>query len=109
MRSEPAVASALGIGSLWLKDETCRLGVGSFKALGGAYVVDKLSAGSSAAQQFATASAGNHGIGLAWGCRRKGHECHVFMAVLSILLKEGAEGGAGGVSSPLEELFKIEY
>lgn len=79
LRSEPAVAAALGIGSLWLKDETRRFGVGSFKALGGAYAVEKLSAGNTSVQEFATASAGNHGIGLAWGCSRKGHACHVFL------------------------------
>ena len=46
LRSEPDLAIALGIESVWLKDETQRLGVGSFKALGGAYAVSKLEANS---------------------------------------------------------------
>jgi diaminopropionate ammonia-lyase len=35
----PGLARRLGIGSLWYKDEGDRLGLGSFKALGGAYGV----------------------------------------------------------------------
>ena len=77
LRSEPEVAAALGIGQLYLKDETRRLGVGSFKALGGGYAVGKLVGPGT--PPVATASAGNHGIGLAWACRRLGHECHVFL------------------------------
>ena len=81
LRRESAVAAALGIDELWLKDETRRLGVGSFKALGGGYAVGELVAGvaCSGAPTFATASAGNHGIGVAWASRRLGHECHVFL------------------------------
>ncbi|QEI08065.1 diaminopropionate ammonia-lyase [Pigmentiphaga aceris] len=35
----PALASELGVGSIHIKDEGFRLGLGSFKALGGAYAV----------------------------------------------------------------------
>ena len=35
----PGLARRLGIGSLWYKNEGDRLGLGSFKALGGAYGV----------------------------------------------------------------------
>lgn len=35
----PALARQLGIGRLFVKDESTRLGLGSFKALGGAYAV----------------------------------------------------------------------
>src|SRR5687768_10991927 len=35
----PALASALGVGSINVKDEGFRLGLGSFKALGGSYAV----------------------------------------------------------------------
>lgn len=38
----PALAARLGVGGLIVKDETARLGLGSFKALGGAYAVAKL-------------------------------------------------------------------
>ncbi|TGQ03438.1 pyridoxal-phosphate dependent enzyme, partial [Mesorhizobium sp. M2E.F.Ca.ET.219.01.1.1] len=38
----PALAGELGIGALHVKDEGQRLGLGSFKALGGAYAVMQL-------------------------------------------------------------------
>src|ERR1043165_4418964 len=38
----PALAAELGVGALHVKDEGFRLGLGSFKALGGAYAVARL-------------------------------------------------------------------
>ena len=38
----PALAAALGVGAVHVKDEGFRLGLGSFKALGGAYAVVRL-------------------------------------------------------------------
>ncbi|TIW38587.1 MAG: pyridoxal-phosphate dependent enzyme, partial [Mesorhizobium sp.] len=38
----PALADELGIAALYVKDEGQRLGLGSFKALGGAYAVIRL-------------------------------------------------------------------
>ena len=39
------LARSIGIGELWIKDEGERLGLGSFKALGGAYAVIRHVAG----------------------------------------------------------------
>ena len=39
MRAAPILASELGLESVWVKDESGRFGLGSFKALGGAYGV----------------------------------------------------------------------
>lgn len=39
LRALPALAEHLGLGALFVKDESTRLGLGSFKALGGAYAV----------------------------------------------------------------------
>ncbi|MGD0561935.1 MAG: hypothetical protein ABSA66_02500 [Roseiarcus sp.] len=38
----PALAGELGVGAVFVKDEGPRLGLGSFKALGGAYAVVRL-------------------------------------------------------------------
>src|ERR1700729_3145222 len=35
----PALAGELGVGAIYIKDEGLRLGLGSFKALGGSYAV----------------------------------------------------------------------
>ena len=77
------LATELGIADLWLKDETQRMRLGSFKALGGAFAVaqmiaeaagttdlDSPEARSTAAElTFITASAGNHGLSVAAGAR----------------------------------------
>lgn len=79
----PALAELQGIGSLTLKDESKRMRLGSFKALGGAFAVAQMisdaaktadlesSAARSAAAEmtFITASAGNHGLSVAAGAR----------------------------------------
>ena len=90
-------AATLGIETLWLKDESGRFGLGSFKALGGAYAVVHLlrerlggdvSIADIAAGQAATrtsdirvccATDGNHGLAVAWGARRAGARCTVFL------------------------------
>lgn len=42
LRALPGLAAQLGLGTLYVKDESRRLGLGSFKALGGAYAVARL-------------------------------------------------------------------
>jgi diaminopropionate ammonia-lyase len=83
MRSLPALAAELGIDTLTVKDETKRMRLGSFKALGGVFAVAQLVADSSGAADltgdsareaaanmtFITASAGNHGLSVAAGAR----------------------------------------
>ena len=91
------LASKLGIETLWLKDERGRFGLGSFKALGGAYAVvhllreqlgSDISIADVAAGRAAThakdttvccATDGNHGLAVAWGARRAGAKCTVFL------------------------------
>src|SRR4051794_36975904 len=42
LHSLPALADELGVGAIHIKDEGSRLGLGSFKALGGSYAVSRL-------------------------------------------------------------------
>ncbi|WP_339756288.1 diaminopropionate ammonia-lyase [uncultured Hoeflea sp.] len=79
----PAFAADLGIGALMVKDETRRMRLGSFKALGGVFAVAQMiqdasgAAGldseqartTAAGMTFITASAGNHGLSVAAGAR----------------------------------------
>src|ERR1700751_1610894 len=44
LRDLPALADLAGVGAIRLKDEAPRFGLGSFKALGGAYAVARLAA-----------------------------------------------------------------
>lgn len=76
-----ALAQRLGLGSLWLKDERNRMGLGSFKALGAAYVIACDAAeGDVSGVTYVTASAGNHGLSVAAGARAFGARAVVYIA-----------------------------
>ncbi|MBJ3778082.1 diaminopropionate ammonia-lyase [Acuticoccus mangrovi] len=80
----PKLAARCGVSDIRCKDEGDRFGIGSFKALGGAYAVARalrIAAGgaSPASITVATASDGNHGLSVAWGARRAGCRCVVFL------------------------------
>ncbi len=95
--SLPNLAAYLGVQEIWLKDESRRWGLGAFKGLGGTYGVGRYLAnyygiGPSAdfftlkghlhtrpPVVFATATDGNHGVGIAWAAGRLGHSAKIFM------------------------------
>ena len=63
-----AIATQAAVAEVWVKDERGRMGLGSFKALGAAYVVANDAAeGHLAGRTYVTASAGNHGMSVAAG------------------------------------------
>lgn len=78
------LAEQAGIGALYLKDERDRMGLGSFKALGAAYVIaaDAEGAGSEklSGRVYVAASAGNHGLSVAAGARVFGAEAVIYLA-----------------------------
>jgi len=73
---------------LWVKDERGRMGLGSFKALGAAYVIAHAASavGSSdmttalRGRTYVTASAGNHGMSVAAGARIFGARAVIYLA-----------------------------
>lgn len=77
-----------GFTTLWVKDERPRMGLGSFKALGAAYVIARQAAEASPkpdattlkGRTYVTASAGNHGLSLAAGARVFGAKAVVYIA-----------------------------
>lgn len=82
------LAAEAQIEQLYYKDEGGRFGLGSFKALGGAYAVAKLQAGlePAAAGDAAVppltvccATDGNHGRSVAWGAQRAGCRCVIYL------------------------------
>ena len=97
----PALAAELGVGAVHIKDEGFRLGLGSFKALGGAYAVTRLVLEEAARQRgrafdiadlqtpevravasrmtFACATDGNHGRSVAQGAQLVGATSVVFV------------------------------
>ena len=102
LRDLPEIARAAGVGVVRLKDEAPRFGLGSFKALGGAYAVANLlrdqlarrgvALSASAADLLAgtwrqatagitvtSATDGNHGRSVAWGAQRFGCRAVIFV------------------------------
>ena len=78
----PGLARSLGLGTVLLKDESERFGLGSFKALGGAYGVRRLLAreGRPPAGIVVTcATDGNHGRAVAWGARVFGCRAVIYL------------------------------
>ncbi len=97
----PALAQALGVAALHYKDEGSRFGLGSFKALGGAYAVARLlcrELGARLGRPLSTqdlltpelralcaditvtcATDGNHGRSVAWGAQLFGCRCVIYI------------------------------
>lgn len=97
----PALADTLGVGEIQFKDEGGRFGLGSFKALGGAYAVARLlqkqvseakgrpvpmyeitgGAHPEIVSQITVCCAtdGNHGRSVAWGAQTFGCQCVIFI------------------------------
>jgi len=94
-----SLAKTLNLGGVWVKDEACRLGLGSFKALGGSfaifrYVHERLGCPDDFTYQdisstsvreklgklvFAAATDGNHGRGVAWATYHLGFKCVIYV------------------------------
>ena len=73
------LSKELNVNKIFYKDESKRFNLKSFKALGGAYAVEKISGGDKNII-VATATAGNHGRSVAWGAKRLGLECKIFIS-----------------------------
>tara|TARA_B110001452_G_C15214476_1_gene421223 strand:+ start:671 stop:1798 length:1128 start_codon:yes stop_codon:yes gene_type:complete len=73
------LSKELNINKIYYKDESKRFNLKSFKALGGAYAVEKVTKGNKEII-VATATAGNHGRSVAWGARRLGLKCKIFIS-----------------------------
>ena len=88
LTAAPGLADRAGVGALWVKDERGRMGLGSFKALGAAYVIacDAVATGADdlpvalEGRTYITASAGNHGMSVAAGARVFGARAVVHIA-----------------------------
>ena len=101
LRSLDRLAADLGIAAVHYKDESGRFGLGSFKALGGAYAVlcvvadvlrartgevvalEAVRAGEHAAAAsditVCSATDGNHGRSVAWGASNAGCACRIYI------------------------------
>ncbi len=73
------LSKELNLNKIYYKDESKRFDLKSFKALGGAYAVEKVTKGNNEIT-VSTATAGNHGRSVAWGAKRLGLKCKIFIS-----------------------------
>ena len=73
------LSEKLGLNKIFYKDESKRFHLKSFKALGGAYAVEKVTKGNKEVV-VSTATAGNHGRSVAWGSKKLGLKCKIFIS-----------------------------
>ena len=73
------LSKELELNNIFYKDESKRFGLKSFKALGGAYAVEKITKGRKDIT-VSTATAGNHGKSVAWGAKNLGLNCKIFIS-----------------------------
>ena len=118
-----ALAAGLDLGKVLYKHEGPRFGLGSFKALGGAYAALRILQGEisralgrpvalrdiregrhadlASRVVLVTATDGNHGRSLAWGCRRFGAACRIYIHA------EVSEARAGAMRALGAEVVRI--
>lgn len=118
-----ALARRISVGAVLYKHEGPRFGLGSFKALGGAYAAlrvlqreiskrlgEEVSLADIRAGKYreeaaqitlVSATDGNHGRSLAWGCRRFGAPCRIYIHA------EVSEGRAGAMRDLGAEVVRI--
>jgi len=73
------LSKKLKLNNIFYKDESKRFNLKSFKALGGAYAVEKVTKGNKEIIT-STATAGNHGRSVAWGSKKLGLQCKIFIS-----------------------------
>lgn len=114
----PGLAQSTGLAAIWYKDESTRFGLNAFKALGGAYAVQRVLASGLRkragladvrAQDLMAgryrdivskltvtcATAGNHGRSVAWAAEMFGCRCVVYLPAVTSRHREAAIAAHG--------------
>ena len=119
-----ALSKSIGLSKIYYKDEGQRFGLGSFKALGGAYAgvrvlarelsrqlehkvtLEDIHSGRYAKQvseiTLCSATDGNHGKSLAWGAQRFGCKCKIYIHA------EVSEGRAKALRQYGADVIRVE-
>ncbi|MFD7293433.1 diaminopropionate ammonia-lyase [Streptomyces sp. NPDC059897] len=93
----PELAEELRLGRVLVKDESSRLGLPAFKALGASWAVHRALAGARGPVTLVTATDGNHGLAVARTARLLGHRAHVLVprgvrpGAVAAIASEGAQ------------------
>lgn len=93
----PALAGTLGLGDLWVKDETDRFGLPAFKGLGAGYALETLASRGEldGVDRLVCASEGNHGRAVAQAARRMGRQARIYLGAAVATAREAAIASEG--------------
>ena len=104
LKNLPRLAAMAGLGGIWVKDESARLSLGSFKVLGGSFAIYRHLASRLGVEgrqlalaeltaealrprlgeiTFAAATDGNHGRGVAWSATQLGFRSVIYVHKLT--------------------------
>jgi diaminopropionate ammonia-lyase len=93
----PHLAGSIGLGDIYIKDESERFSLNAFKVLGASFAIHKLLQKNATIKVFCTATDGNHGRAVAWAAKQAKKQAVVFVpkgttaARITAIEKEGAE------------------
>jgi diaminopropionate ammonia-lyase len=123
LKGLPNLAHMLGVGGIWVKDESSRLALNSFKVLGGSFAIYRLvqtklglenveipfSELTSAEMRkklgditFAAATDGNHGRGVAWAATAMGYRSVIYVH------KQTSQARINGIKSNGAEVVVVD-
>jgi diaminopropionate ammonia-lyase len=95
VRQLPAVARALGIAAVLVKDESSRLGLPAFKILGASWAAERALRDHPETDTLVAASAGNHGRAVARVAKMRGLRCRIFLPERALAVRREAIEGEG--------------
>ncbi len=97
-----ATAAALGVGSVYVKDESDRLGLPAFKILGASWAAAQALRRWPKTTTLLTASAGNHGRAVARAAGQRGLACRVYLPA------ETSESRAEAIRGEGAEVVRVD-
>ena len=107
----PSLAADLGVGRVLAKDESNRLGLPAFKALGASWAVHRVLLGAHPDVRVVAATDGNHGRAVARFARTLGHDAEIYVpaAVSAVAVAAIADEGASVtvVDAPYDETVAL--
>ena len=73
------LSNSIGVGNIFIKDESHRFGLNAFKVLGASYAISRLLKEQTNIKTVCTATDGNHGKAVAWIANKYNIECIVYV------------------------------
>lgn len=101
-----SLAKEMGVGKIYLKDESFRFGLNAFKGLGASYAIHKILEKDPSVEIFCTATDGNHGRAVAWSAKIFGKESRIYVPRNTARSRIEAIEGEGAVVEEINGTYE---